>query len=127
MVNGKLRRMDLTEPLKTLVASVPGAVGAVLLDSEGEAVTYFSTEAEPERIRLIGAYHRIWLSDCLALNERLRLGQFEHLVQVYEYGTVLIKALPDQHALALVSTIETFVGQGLWQLNQAGKRIAEDL
>lgn len=126
-MNGKLRRMDLTEPLKRLVASVPGAVGAVLMDNEGEAVTYFSASGKPERIRLIAAYHRIWLNDCLALNERLRLGQFEQLVQVYEHGTVLVKALPNQHALALVGRLEMFVGRGLWQLNQAGKLIAEDL
>jgi predicted regulator of Ras-like GTPase activity (Roadblock/LC7/MglB family) len=126
-VNDKLARMDLTEPLKTLVASVPGAVGAVLLDNEGEAVTYFTAPEETERIRLIAAYHRIWLNDCLALSERLQVGQLDHLVQIYEAGTVLVKAMPGKHAIALIGTTEMIVGQGLWQLNQTGKLIAEDL
>lgn len=119
--------MDLTEPLKTLVANVPGAVGAVLIDNEGEAVTYFTAQDEVERIRLIAAYHRIWLSDCLDLSERLRLGQLDHLIQVYEYGTVLVKALPGDHAIALIGAIDMFVGEGLLHLDQAGKLIAEDL
>ncbi|MFN7930282.1 MAG: roadblock/LC7 domain-containing protein [Blastocatellia bacterium] len=126
-MNGTLADMDLTEPLKTLVARVPGAVGAVLIDNEGEAVTYFSASDETERIRLIGAYHRIWLSDCLAISERLQAGKLDCLVQVYDYGTVLIKALPGNHALALVGALEMFVGQGLWHLQQVGQLIAEDL
>lgn len=127
VVNGKLVPMDLTEPLKTLVANVPGAVGAVLLDNEGEAVTYFTAPEETERIRLIAAYHRIWLNDCLALSERLQTGQLDHLIRVYEAGTVLVKALPGKHAIALIGTTEMFVGQGLWQLNQVGHLIADDL
>ncbi len=90
--------MDLTEPLKELVANVPGAVGAVLIDNQGEAVTYFSAQDEVERTRLIAAYHRIWLSDCLALTAQLRLGKLAHLIRSYEFGRVLVKALKDDHA-----------------------------
>ena len=119
--------MDLTEPLKELVARVPGAVGAVLMDNQGEAVTYFSAEDEVERTRLIAAYHRVWLSDCLTLTEQLRLGRLAHLIRGYEFGLVLVKALRDDHALVLIGTIEMFVGQGLWQLDQIGNLINEDL
>ena len=119
--------MDLTHPLKILVANVPGAVGAILIDNEGEAVTYYTAQQESERVRLIGAYHRIWLNDCLAINERLRLGQLDHLIQIYEYGMVLVKALPDDHAIALVGEVDMFVGQGLLHLNRTGQIIAEDL
>lgn len=119
--------MDLTHPLKTLVTNVPGAVGAILIDNEGEAVTYFTARHEIERIRLIGAYHRIWFNDCLALSERLRLGQLDHLIQVYEFGIVLVKALPDEHAIALIGEMDMFIGQGLLHLNRTGEIIAEDL
>ena len=69
--------MDLTQPLKDLVAKVPGAIGAVLIDSEGEAITHFSANNENRRVRLISAYHRIWLSDCVQLTAQMRLGKLE--------------------------------------------------
>jgi predicted regulator of Ras-like GTPase activity (Roadblock/LC7/MglB family) len=119
--------MDLTQPLKELVAQVPGAVGAVLMDNEGEAVTYFSGTNEAERIRLIAAYHRIWLNDCLQLVAQLRLGTLDHLIQSYEYGTVLVKALNDKHALVLIGSEEMYVGQGLLSVNKIGAVINEDL
>jgi predicted regulator of Ras-like GTPase activity (Roadblock/LC7/MglB family) len=119
--------MDLTLPLKTLVAQVPGAVGAVLIDTEGEAITYFSPADETERVRLIGAYHRIWLSDCLALAEQMRLGQLAQMIHRYETGIVLVQALKDNHALVLIGEPEMFVGQGLMFMAQAGEAINEDL
>ncbi len=123
--------MDLTQPLKDLVAKVPGAIGAILIDNEGEAVTYFLPTASAsntnERIRLIGAYHRIWLRDCVNLTEQFRLGTLDNLIHKYEYGTVLIKALKDNHALVLIGSNELLVGQGRLYLNKIGKLINEDL
>lgn len=119
--------MDLTQPLKDLVANVPGAVGAVLIDSEGDAVTHFSAPDETERIRLISAYHRIWLRDCVTLSNQLRLGEMDHLIQCYEYGTVLVKALQGDYAIVLIGGVDMYVGQGLLQLDQIGKLINKDL
>ena len=123
--------MDLTQPLKDLVAKIPGAIGAILIDNEGEAVTYFARpEAAAntnERIRLIGAYHRIWLRDVLNLTQQFRLGTLDNLIHKYEDGTVLIKALKDNHALILVGSNELLVGQGKLYLNKIGKLLNEDL
>jgi predicted regulator of Ras-like GTPase activity (Roadblock/LC7/MglB family) len=121
--------MDLTEPLKELVGKVPQALGAVLMDSEGEAITHFTVRGhdDDERARLISAYHRIWLSDCQKLTQLMRLGHLNHLIQRYETGTVLIKALKNNHALVLIGEREMFLGQGLLQLNQIAEVIREDL
>ncbi len=119
--------MDLFLPLKELVANVPGALGALLIDSEGEAITHFSATDENERIRLIGAYHRIWLSDCQFLTEQMRLGKLELMIQRYETGIVLVKALKDNHALVLIGESELFLGLGLLHLEVIGSLINEDL
>lgn len=118
--------MDLTQPLQDLVTQVPGAIGAVLLDNEGEAVTYFSHD-DDERVRLISAYQRIWLNDCLRLTEQMCLGQLAQLIHRYEAGTVLVQALKDNHALVLIGAPEMFVGQGLLQMAQTGAALNEDL
>ena len=119
--------MDLTQPLKDLVAKVPGAIGAVLIDSEGEAITHFSANNENRRVRLISAYHRIWLSDCVQLTAQMRLGKLELMIQRYETGIVLVKALRDNHALVLIGESELFLGQGLLHLEVIGNVINEDL
>ena len=119
--------MDLTQPLKDLVGKVPGAIGAVLIDSEGEAITHFSATNENARLRLISAYHRIWLSDCLQLTRQMQLGKLELMIQRYETGIVLVKALRDNHALVLIGKSELFLGQGLLQLEAIGSLINEDL
>ena len=119
--------MDLTQPLKDLVGKVPGAIGAVLIDNEGEAITHFSANDENVRMRLISAYHRIWLNDCLHLTAQMRLGKLELMMQRYETGIVLVKALKDNHALVLIGQSELFLGQGLLHLEIIGSVINEDL
>lgn len=42
--------------LQRLVASSPGALGAVLSDDEGETVDYFSEGLDPEELKLAAAY-----------------------------------------------------------------------
>lgn len=119
--------MDLTQPLRELVAKVPGAIGAVLIDNDGEAVTHFSATNENARMRLISAYHRIWLSDCLHLTEQMRLGNLEFMVQRYKSGTVLVKALKDNYALVLIAEGGLLLGQGLSHLELIGSAINKDL
>lgn len=122
--------MDLVLPLKDLVANVPGAAGAVLIDNEGEAITYFSHKGndENERIRLIGAYHRIWLTDSQAITQRRHLGTLDQLIQRYDGGTVIIKALKDNYALVLLGCGEKFfLGQAIRRLNEVAALISEDL
>ncbi len=99
------------------------------MDNEGEAVTHFHLEGndESERIRLISAYHRIWLSDCQKLTQLMRLGKLDHLIQRYETGTVLVKALKDNYALVLIGERDMFLGQGLLHLDQIAAVIHEDL
>lgn len=121
--------MDLTQPLKELVVNVSGAIGAVLIDNEGEAITHFNIRGadENERVRLIGAYHRIWLSDCQSLTQKMKLGAMDHLIQRYETGTVIVKSLKGNHALVLIGEKNLFLGQGLLRLNQIAELISEDL
>ena len=119
--------MDLTQPLKDLVGKVPGAVGAVLIDNEGDAITHFSPTNHNERIRLIAAYQRVWLSDCITLAKQMRLGNLDHMIQRYESGLVIVKALKDKYALVLIGERGMILGQGLFHLDEIGKVINDDL
>jgi hypothetical protein len=52
----------LGEILSSLVQRVPGAIGAVFLDREGEAITHAATEMTKHDALVIGAYGGIYLS-----------------------------------------------------------------
>ncbi|HYE75156.1 MAG TPA: hypothetical protein VEF04_17575 [Blastocatellia bacterium] len=127
--------MNLKEPLADVVNRVPGAVGAILVDNDGEAVVLYAASNQvhtngytpEERIKLIAAYHTISLRDASQFSKQFGFGQINHLVHRYEAGTVVTKPLDDGYALLLVLESESYVGKGLLYLNQAGAVISEDL
>jgi len=132
--------MDLRQPLAELVARVPGAFGAILVDKDGEDIVLVALPDQTgvegfslaemsaeERIKLIGAYHTITLRDCLQLAAEFRLGQTDLLVHRYEAGSILIKAIKGGYALMLVLQPDSVIGRGLFHLNETSKLISEDL
>lgn len=127
--------MDLQEPLAELVNNAPGAVGAILVDNDGESVVVYARPAQSnpdgyagdERIRLIGAYHTISLRDADQLWHRFDYGETDYLVHRYEAGTVITKPLKGGYALMLVLESESYVGRAMLYVNRAATLIGEDL
>jgi predicted regulator of Ras-like GTPase activity (Roadblock/LC7/MglB family) len=127
--------MDLRQPLAELVNAVPGALGAILVDADGESIVVYARPGQggtdsytgEERIKLIGAYHTIAMRDAAQLSAQFALGRPDCLVHRYEAGTVVTKPLSGGYALMLVLTQESYVGRGVLHLNRAGAVISEDL
>ncbi len=46
--------------LTNLLADVPGALGAIFLDDEGEAIEWVTRHGEPYEIKVEGAFHSIF-------------------------------------------------------------------
>ncbi len=46
--------------LTNLLADVPGALGAIFLDGEGEAIEWVTRHGEPYEIKVEGAFHSIF-------------------------------------------------------------------
>ncbi len=88
--------------LSSLVARIPGARGAALVDSEGETVDY-AGRAKPFDMRLAAAHFRIVLDEA-----RMRPGLTERNNEVRSIAvraaraSYLIQALPDGYALVVV-------------------------
>jgi hypothetical protein len=84
--------------LASLVASVPGARGAVLVDLHGETVDY-AGEAPPFDLRVAAAHFRIVLNEAAAQPSLVGL---DWLVVRAARKSYLIHALPDGYALVLL-------------------------
>jgi predicted regulator of Ras-like GTPase activity (Roadblock/LC7/MglB family) len=127
--------MNLNLPLADLVSKVDGAFGAILADSDGEAVVVFSLPDQvgadcylgDERIKLIGAYQTITLRACCKLAQRFKTGAVTHLVCHYEMATILIRALKNDYALMLAMQTSSNIGQGMFYLEETAELISHDL
>lgn len=127
--------MNLNLPLAELVTKVDGAFGAILADSDGEAVSIFALRDQvgeecytgDERIKLIGAYQIITLRACAKLAQQFKTGSVTHLVCHYDTATILIRALKNDYALMLAMQTSSNIGQGMFYLDQTAEIISHDL
>jgi hypothetical protein len=87
-----------TPILDRVIAHVPGAYGAVLVDSEGETVDYAGLVV-PYEIRVAAAYLQISMRQ---LEDVPALGQPKFMVVRGATRTVIARALPEAYVLGLL-------------------------
>jgi predicted regulator of Ras-like GTPase activity (Roadblock/LC7/MglB family) len=85
--------------LEELVRSVPGAEGALMLDSLGEVVV--EAGVRDDRHRLIGAYQGIALLIAQKTSTRYAAGEVSHIVCRYSGGSLILRTLKDGYYLVV--------------------------
>jgi predicted regulator of Ras-like GTPase activity (Roadblock/LC7/MglB family) len=85
--------------LDELVRSVPGAQGALLLDSEGEVVV--QAGARDYRHKLIGAYQGIALAVASRIGRRHGAGPVRSLTCRYTQAALVLRPLKDGYYFVL--------------------------
>jgi predicted regulator of Ras-like GTPase activity (Roadblock/LC7/MglB family) len=116
--------------LREMLISTPGAIGAVFLDREGEAVELFAEsvfEIGPEGLRAIGAYEGIYLSDLKRACQRLGAGRLDRLTIDFEGARVLSCDLKDGYYLVLVISAEGNEGIAAQRLRRCRDRLIAEL
>lgn len=126
--------MDLTEPLKELVDNVPGAIGAILVDAEGESISLFSAARsemisgdESLRLRLIGALQRIWLTQCRRIAGEAELGKLGYQVQTFSESKVVGIPVKDDYALFLIGDHTLYASMSLKYMAQTVSRLEQEI
>jgi hypothetical protein len=102
--HGPPRDTDATtfSPILTdLVARVPGAVGAVLIDTDGEAVDY-TGRLHPFDLKLAGAHWQIVLREFRSLAATRPIGAPSSLLIRAARRSYIAHALPEDYALVLI-------------------------
>ena len=93
------------EILQELVASTPGAIGALFLDWEGEAVEVVGDrplDADEHGLKITGAYQGIFLTQLRDLCTRLEAGQPHRFKIDFETTRVFSCDLKEGYYLVLV-------------------------
>jgi predicted regulator of Ras-like GTPase activity (Roadblock/LC7/MglB family) len=85
--------------LERLLASVPGAVAALLLDPNGEVVVEAGAQADRDRHRLIGAYQGLALAAAVRATARHDVGTIGCLVCRYAAASLILRPLRDGYYL----------------------------
>jgi predicted regulator of Ras-like GTPase activity (Roadblock/LC7/MglB family) len=109
---------EFADILQSVVRRIPGAVGAIFIDWEGEAVGHFSYNMPELDLQLFGAQWGLaWNQLQLALN-RMRLGKLQELVVDYGEGAVIIRQVTDEYSVVL-SLRKGHLGTALRELEKS--------
>lgn len=114
--------MAIDTLLKELVLNVYGATGAIVLETDGEAVQWYAPGGV-ERLRLRAAYVAVVLRACRTTNNRAMLGDTRHLIIKYDGSSFIALELNQDCFLILEMTASANVGQALHRLDSAAAEL----
>ena len=92
--------MPYITTLKNLVDALPDAIGAILVDWEGEAVQEYC-HCDPYDIRFIAAHKGIILTRLKELHTSGRVGAVEEVAITSTDGHLIIGCIDDDYSLVL--------------------------
>jgi predicted regulator of Ras-like GTPase activity (Roadblock/LC7/MglB family) len=121
-----MRSSTFTEILEEAVTSLPGALGAIFVDWEGEAVDEFATPAEPE-IRVTGAQWGVAYYLARDLCAKHALGVPGEVVLRFQRQQVIISRVTDEYLLVLAMDADANLGRALEQARHAAVRLREEM
>ncbi len=104
---------------------MPGAEGALLLDSEGEVVIQVGAGAY--RHRLIGAYQGISLSIARRIGARHGTGAVESLVCRYSRAALILRPLKDGYYFVLALAPGGILADAMRRAESARRLIDQEL
>lgn len=111
--------------LETLVRSVDGAQGALLLDALGEVVV--EAGDRDERHRLIGAYQGIALTRAERISGRHGVGAVRYILCRYAWGHVVLRPLKDGYYLVVSLGADGDVAEALHRSEDTQERMNAQL
>ena len=116
--------------LRELLNSTPGAIGAVFLDREGEAVQFWSErvfEIGPDGLKAVGAYQGIYLAELQRICTRIAAGKPERFTIEFENVRILSCDLKDGYYLVLIADRSANDGVAWHHLRSCRQRLLAEI
>jgi predicted regulator of Ras-like GTPase activity (Roadblock/LC7/MglB family) len=113
--------------LTNLLVDVPQAVGAILVDPEGEAVEWVTRHNDPFDLKVEGAYHSIFMRQLKQLTTSVNTGPIDSFVLEGSRLVTLTQALPDGYYVVLVVDRSGSRAHALHRLRRAAEVIAKEI
>lgn len=104
--------------LKDLVDRVPHAIGAILVDWEGEAVMEHC-HCDPYDIRFIAAHNGIILARLKEMRSAAQIGEVEDVVVTSSQGHLIIGSIDQDYSLVMNIERSSPVAPALYHFRRA--------
>lgn len=118
--------MSFERILKELVNSVPQAIGAILVDWEGEAVMEHC-HCDPYDIRFIAAHKNILLARLKEMQSAAQMGAVEDVVVTSSRGHLIIGCIDKDYSLVMNAARTTPVALALHHFRQAVSEMKKEI
>ncbi|HEY7954749.1 MAG TPA: roadblock/LC7 domain-containing protein [Polyangia bacterium] len=112
--------------LREMVERVPGAVGAIFADWEGEAVDQFA-HIPPLDIQLVGAHWGIVFNVAKRSLARVGAGAVEELWVEGERALVLVRRVTDRYYVVLATTPSAHLGTARRELERSAQTLLGEM
>jgi predicted regulator of Ras-like GTPase activity (Roadblock/LC7/MglB family) len=112
--------------LRDMVERVPGAVGAIFADWDGEEVDQFAHIPRHD-IQLVGAHWGVVLTQATRGLERAGLGHVDELTIEADQGMVLIRRVTDRYYVVLSAKSSAHLATALRELERSAQTLLGEM
>jgi predicted regulator of Ras-like GTPase activity (Roadblock/LC7/MglB family) len=113
--------------LSDLLLGVPGSIGAMFLDYEGETVELLGHNINADDLRIIGAYQGIFLDQLARLSDDAALGTPARMKIEFRAARILSSVMKDGYYLVLVIGPGANEGQAWRKLDECRDRLMHEI
>jgi predicted regulator of Ras-like GTPase activity (Roadblock/LC7/MglB family) len=114
--------MPFKNLLQEMLEHLPGAVGAIIADWEGEAVDQVARMDDFE-LKVLGAHKGIILTQLRQALQRLDGGALEEVLIHFEQAKVLITPLTEDYFLVLTVGPEVMIGKATFFMRRCAAQL----
>lgn len=119
--------MAMKEDLSRLMTSVPGALGAILVDWEGEAVDHVAG-MDAYELKVLGAYSGAILMNLRATVDRFDDDELEELVVSTAAVQMIVRLVTRDYFLVFTCRKEEeTLGRALFEVRRCALRLRDDI
>ena len=118
--------MSFNHILQGMVERVPGALGAIFADWEGEAVDQFA-HIPPLEIQLVGAHWGVVLTLATESLRRVSLGAIDELWVEGDRALVLIRRVTEKYYVVLAARKDAHLALARRELERGACRLREEM
>lgn len=94
--------MNFANILRDLVLNTDGAIAAMFLDREGETVQVIGEDFLRDELKVIGAYHGLFVGEAQRISQELQYGPLERIKIDWAGSTMLNQVLEGGYYVVVV-------------------------
>jgi hypothetical protein len=119
--------VTFADVLRELVLNTDGAIAAIFLDQEGEAVQVIGEDFLRDELKVIGAYQGIFVAEARKICSEMNHGRLQRLKVDWRGSTMLNRLLPDGYYLVIVLCSGSSEAMAWEELERCSEKLRREL